>query len=94
MRQELLERSERVGVEVRGVLRQRHGQNRIDGQTELEGSLRHQEIGTARHPRHDPHLRVREVNAQRLQEVRYGAAQVLKDIRVKIPVPGYPDDER
>src|SRR5690242_19408708 len=71
----------------------RHRQDGIDGQSELESRLRHQEIRAACHARHDPHLRVRQVRAELREESCDSLAQLPEELLVKISVTRHPDDE-
>jgi hypothetical protein len=72
---------------------ERHRQQRIHSESELEGGLRDEQVGTGRHAGNDPQLRVWKVLCELPQDRGHCSAQVRQRIRPQITVPGNPNDE-
>jgi len=56
VRQDSLEQVKGIGIEVRGIVLERHRQHRIDTESELDGDLGDEQVRTRRHARNDPQL--------------------------------------
>jgi len=93
VREESLQHVEGVGVEVRRIMFERHGQHRIDAETEVERGLRDEQVGTRGHTGHDPQLGVWKMLGELPQDRRDSCTQVRQRVRPQITVPGDPNDE-
>jgi hypothetical protein len=72
---------------------ERHRQQRIHSESELEGGLRDEQVGTGGHAGNDPQLGVRQVLSELPQDRTHCGSQVRHRIGAQITVPGNPNDE-
>ena len=94
VREVVLQPSEIVSIEVRRVVRERHRQQGIDRDTEIEGGLHDEQIGARGHAGHDAQLGVREMLLELEEDSGHRSPQVRQGIRAQIAMPGNPNDER